>query len=461
MYDSPVVKVFTTSMESCFDLPWQRKRPQKGRGSGVYLGNQMILTGAHVVHDATFIQVQKLSDPDRTIAEILSVCHDADLALLTVKDDTFFDDLTPASLGALPELKSRVEVVGFPTGGEQVSVTYGVVSRIEANFYSHSWRHLLCVTIDAAINPGNSGGPVFNEAGGVVGIAFQKNTNAENSGQMIPPPVIESFLAQAKQGQSTIDIPSLGLATQSLENPCLKRHFDVPEGESGVLITKVVYGSTTYGHLEPGDILHQINEYPISSLGTILYRGKYRTELHAVLSELAVGDEVQLMTRRAGQLNTLKVSLKKPVELAPRGETPPNHYFIFGGVVFQPLTRKYLQTWKNLRAAPVQLNYAFRAQVVTESLREVVVISHILSDEVNVGYAGLCYHIISEVNGEQITDLNHLASLLEVAEGVIKMKTAADEWLLLDASLVRERDPEILRRYQIPERQRGIHFTSQ
>ena len=56
--------------------------------------------------------------------------------------------------------------VGYPLGGDNISVTRGVVSRIDV-----SHEALLRVQIDAAINPGNSGGPVFDEAGRVVGVA--------------------------------------------------------------------------------------------------------------------------------------------------------------------------------------------------------------------------------------------------------------------------------------------------
>lgn len=61
----------------------------------------------------------------------------------------------------------------FPIGGESISVTSGVVSRIEVTSYVHGAAELLGVQIDAAINSGNSGGPAFNNAGQCVGIAFQ------------------------------------------------------------------------------------------------------------------------------------------------------------------------------------------------------------------------------------------------------------------------------------------------
>ena len=46
-----------------------------------------------------------------------------------------------------------------------MSVTSGVVSRIEVTSYSHGATALLGMQIDAAINAGNSGGPAFNAKG--------------------------------------------------------------------------------------------------------------------------------------------------------------------------------------------------------------------------------------------------------------------------------------------------------
>ena len=54
-------------------------------------------------------------------------------------------------------MQDAVAVVGYPIGGETISVTTGVVSRIEVTSYSHGATELLGIQIDAAINPGNSG----------------------------------------------------------------------------------------------------------------------------------------------------------------------------------------------------------------------------------------------------------------------------------------------------------------
>lgn len=449
MFQSPVLRIFTTSLESCFDLPWQSQRPQSSTGSGVYLGDQLILTNAHVVNDATFIQVQKLSSAHRVVAELKSICHDADLALLWIKDESFFNDLEPAKIGRLPQLKDKVEVVGFPTGGDQVSITNGVVSRIEVTSYSYSWRSLLGVTIDAAINPGNSGGPVFNQEGEVVGIAFQKNMKSENSGQMIPPLIIENFLKEAKKGSDLVSIPMLGITTQKLENPALKKHFQVPSDEDGVLVTSIEFDSPAYGILEVGDVLHKINQYEISGLGTIQYLDQYRTRFSAVLSECIVGDQISLLRRRAGQLEEVGICLEQYQPFSAAGEGIFNRYFIYAGLVFQPLTRKYLQTWKSARHAPTALQHAFQKGHKTEDKQEVVVLSHVLADDVNVGYKDFNYQIITEINDVAIKDLNHLVELIEAQPVGLKIKTASQQWLIIDQAQAKERHQFVLDRYQI------------
>jgi S1-C subfamily serine protease len=61
------------------------------------------------------------------------------------------------------QLSLSFVVPRYPIGGDTMSVTSGVVSRIEVTSYVHGSMELLGIQIDAAINSGNSGGPAFNE----------------------------------------------------------------------------------------------------------------------------------------------------------------------------------------------------------------------------------------------------------------------------------------------------------
>ena len=126
-----VVRVYCTYQDPDYESPWQSLAPRGSTGSGVIIGKNRVLTGAHVVANATFLQVQKPSDPDKVVAKILAISHDSDLALLEVEDPSFTRGVRPAQIGDLPRLRDQVAVAGYPVGGDEVSITEGVVSRIE------------------------------------------------------------------------------------------------------------------------------------------------------------------------------------------------------------------------------------------------------------------------------------------------------------------------------------------
>ena len=70
-------------------------------GSGCVIGGNRILTAAHVVSHARFIEVRRHGQAERHEARVLHVSHAADLALLAV-DDGFFEGIVPLEVGDLP-----------------------------------------------------------------------------------------------------------------------------------------------------------------------------------------------------------------------------------------------------------------------------------------------------------------------------------------------------------------------
>ncbi|MCA8967116.1 MAG: trypsin-like peptidase domain-containing protein, partial [Planctomycetes bacterium] len=77
-----VVRVYCTYQDPDYESPWQSVAPRHSTGSGVVIGRRQILTGAHVVANATFVQVQRPSDPEKIVARVIAISHDSDLALL-------------------------------------------------------------------------------------------------------------------------------------------------------------------------------------------------------------------------------------------------------------------------------------------------------------------------------------------------------------------------------------------
>lgn len=84
------------------------------------------------------VRVRKHGDAKKYNAHVIHVAHECDLAMVSVDDNNFWDGLEALELGEIPMLEEDVVVVGFPTGGDNISVTRGVVSRVDIQRYSHS-----------------------------------------------------------------------------------------------------------------------------------------------------------------------------------------------------------------------------------------------------------------------------------------------------------------------------------
>ena len=118
MNDVPVIKVTATRQEPDYDCPWQSNRAGRGSGSGVALAGRRVLTGAHVVADATFVEVQNTNDPRRYEARVTAVSHDCDLALLNVEDKRFWQGLSPLTFAnSPPRLANATRLCSVSSGG--------------------------------------------------------------------------------------------------------------------------------------------------------------------------------------------------------------------------------------------------------------------------------------------------------------------------------------------------------
>ncbi|MCX7727806.1 MAG: serine protease, partial [Chitinispirillaceae bacterium] len=237
---------------------------RRSGGSGFGVKGKRIMTNAHVVSLAQERLVRKYQDPKFYRAKVAFIGHDCDLALLEVEDLSFFDGLEPLEIGELPKVRSTVVTYGYPAGGEQISYTRGVVSRIELQTYVHIGnRSLLCVQTDAAINPGNSGGPVIQD-GLVVGVAFQGMQGLENTGFFIPPPVIQHFLKDIEDGVYH-GFPTAGIRISPLQNPAYRQKLGLTIDGIGARIDSIMPIPSTKKLLKEDDVLLQVNDYVVGS----------------------------------------------------------------------------------------------------------------------------------------------------------------------------------------------------
>ena len=257
-----VVKIHVTTQRPNYLQPWQYQYPETVSGSGFLIKGKKIITNAHVISNARNIHVQKDGDSKMYPTSIVAVGHDCDLAIVEVEDPSFYDDMEPLPfVDQLPDLNSEVTVFGFPVGGTRLSITKGIVSRIDYGVYAHSAVDMhLIIQVDAAINPGNSGGPVFYN-NKVIGVAFQGLLFSDNIGYIIPIPVIQHFLTDITDGKYN-GYPELGIFFFNARNNGLIKQLGLPEGTEGVVIYKVDPFCSANGLLFPNDILLAID--PVS-----------------------------------------------------------------------------------------------------------------------------------------------------------------------------------------------------
>jgi S1-C subfamily serine protease len=353
----------------------------------------------------------------------VNICHDCDLAIITPEEPDFLDGITPLRIGSLPSLRDRVLVCGFPIGGEELSITEGVVSRVEIQPYSHSKRLMLAAQVDAAINSGNSGGPVLSKDGTLVGIAFQALEGAENMGYMVPPPIIKHFLEGTKRdGIEYKGFPDLGILVQPLPNPMMRQFLQMKKEQSGVLVTKVFCRNSAWNVLKEKDVILEIDGYPVANNGTVRFFNEYRTDANVIVHQHFVGEQLSLKVLRDGKELTLTLTLLPSVELVPLSQfdVMPT-YYIYCGLVFQPLSLDYIHATFGFNfhsKAPIEMiEKLYHGKKYLDKIREVIVLTMVLVDHLNVGYDEVAGEIITHVNEQPITDL---VDLVEKIESVTK-----------------------------------------
>jgi S1-C subfamily serine protease len=450
-----VVRIYTVAQTPDYLVPWAQGGSREGWGTGFILSGRRILTNAHVVSDARFITLEKENDSRRYEAKVKFIAHDCDLAMLEVVDGSFFEGTTSLKLGNVPALDSTVAVLGYPIGGDRLSITRGVVSRIDYRGYAHSGvdSHLV-IQIDAAINPGNSGGPVIQN-NVVVGVAFQGFSGlvAQNVGYMIPTPVVERFLHDVADGRYDLYV-DVGFQYFPLINATQRRALGLTPGDYGVMIGEVLRAGAAYGYLETGDVLLEIDDHAIFSDGRVALDND-RMMLNEVVERKFKGDTVNLKLLRNGQPTTVRMPLNTPwpyLMHANQYDVRPQFY-VFGGLVFQPLTRFFYDA---LQEKPIMLRYYF-TQFLEEELYlehpEVVVVSKILPDPTTSYLDRFQYAIVDRINEVKIRTLGDLAVAFETpAEFYVIQLLDNPQPLVLEARAVNGARERIERQYGITRR---------
>ena len=451
-----VIRINVSAQEINYRVPWMPGGSFGGVGAGFILKGQRILTNAHVVSNARFLTVEKENDPKKYPATIEHIAHDCDLAVLKIADPEFFKSTAPLELGGIPEIESAVSVYGYPIGGERMSVTSGIVSRVDFQVYSHPGvdSHL-AIQISAPINPGNSGGPVMQQ-GKVVGVAFQGYSGdvAQNVGYMIPTSVVRRFLTDIADGHYD-QYMDLALSTINLQNPAMRRALGLEDDGRGVMVSSISTAGSSAGILKVGDVLLEMDGFAIASDGTVEIDGD-RMQMSEIVERKFKGDTVKIRILRDRKEQEVVVKLEKPwpfMMQANQYDIQPR-FVVFGGLVFQPLSRNLVEAFQidDLRIRYLY-DYFVSKEIYLEH-PEIIILSSILPDPINTYFNEFRNGILDEVNGQKIRTLRDAAdAFAKPQESYVLKLLGSNRPIVLERKAVEAARERIVSRYSVLKEQ--------
>jgi S1-C subfamily serine protease len=405
--ENSVVKVFTTARYPDLYQPWTKQSPTELTGSGIVIEGKRILTNAHVVLYASQVQVQANQAGDKISAAVEGIAPGIDLAVLKLEDESFFDSHHAlARASALPGIKDAVMAYGYPKGGDTLSITKGIVSRIEFAPYTYPATGLR-IQIDAAINPGNSGGPAV-VGDQMIGLAFSHLGGAENIGYIIPNEEIDLFLRDVAHGHYE-GKPAIFDEFQSLENPALRAFLKLDKSVSGLVVTAAWSTDTAYP-LKAWDVIIKIAD-------------NVRVHFDYLVQKIAKDGKVPLTIVRAGKEIPIDLPVARSrATVIPGLEGTYPSYFVYGPLVVSNSTAEFLGGFTRAENAGYRMAYLSMVgnplirrmgdKPAFEEERLVVVSSPLFSQKLASGYGNPIGRVVKSLNGIPLKNLAHLVQLL-------------------------------------------------
>jgi len=198
-----------------------------------------------------------------------------------------------------------VIAIGNPFGLTH-TVTTGVVSALDRSVRAEDrvYRHF--IQTDASINPANSGGPLLNIDGDVIGINTAIYQKAQGIGFAIPINKTKRIVKELLRA-GEVQPPWLGMDLQEL-TPELRRHFALPGGGGGVLVSDV-YGNSPADRagVKRGDIVLVVGGAAVTTL----------SDYQDALAEFTTGDRITVkLFRRGKEISITLQPAAFPPELA-------------------------------------------------------------------------------------------------------------------------------------------------
>jgi hypothetical protein len=184
-----------------------------------------------------------------------------------------------------------------------------------------------------------------------------------------------------------------------------------------------------------------------------------RLEFAEAIDRKQIGEVVTVEFYRDGTRHTADkaVAVNAPLLTWNRQYDNEPKYRIYGGLTFVAVSRNFLESWGRTWPAeiPFTLRYLFMHAnhlIDDPEIKEFVVLSEILPDEVNAYLSGFKHQVIETINDIKINALDDLEAAFAVdldGHWIVRFMNN-DSPMILNAEVARARLPYILRKYDVP-----------
>lgn len=381
------------------------------------------------------------------------VDYEANLAVLvpatnSERSKVFFKGLKPMQIETKAHAGDNLNIWQLGRVGDLIVTQLKLSKVLTAQYVVEGSRFLAYEGQGIVRSEGNSFTVPVVKGGRLAGLLLQYDSKNQVT-TVLPGMIIEHFLKDLEDGKIE-GFPSLGIEFQSTLDDQFREYLGLKGDQGGMFVSAVSKGGTADAvGLEKGDIVLSMNGFAIDSRGDYEDPDFGRLSMsHIVRGRSYVGDDMKVKVLRDGEemMLTGKLKHKGPDEYLVRPylfDRGPN-YLVAGGLVFQELSRPYLNAFGDRGGSALgRLQWVVNHPEEYEEAghRRLVFLSGALPTRSTQGYDRVSWQIVVKVNGKAINDLSDIvAALKEPKDGIHTVELEDSPKLLFLDAIQMERD---------------------
>lgn len=460
--EKSVVRVNATLQGYNQIQPWQKVAPANRLGLGAVIEGGRVLVTSQMVADATYLELEKADTAAKTIAEVVAVDYESNLAVLKPADADFLNDRVPLTLTDSLKPKDEVEAWQFETNGTPVSTTVEI-SKAEIGRYFLDSAFFLKVQATGTVQYRSGSFTLPVVKGGKLAGLLVSYSSKDQVSNILPAEIINRFMEDLADGDYA-GFPNLGIQYSQTLDEQFRKFLKLEGDAGGVFVSKVVKGaSAAAAGIEEGDVVLSIGGKDLDS------RGNYEHEIwgklsfsHLVRGAASTGDTLKIGILRDGEQQEIDLKL---IRRAPESELIEPYMFdrgpnfaISGGLVFQelsvPLLKLFGNDWRTRAPIKLLMAHANPEEYEEAGRRKLVVLTRVIPTPVTLGYERLSMLIVTKINGKDINDIKDLVAAFEAADGAQHRIEFADypKLIFTDAEMTSRVNGTLEQRFGIIQR---------